>query len=80
MGESLEDRINMAFEIKSLGIKSVPVNVLTPIKGTPLENLEVLSPMEVLKTMAVYRFILPDCYIRYAGRQNGTKRQASPWL
>lgn len=73
MGESLEDRINMAFEIKSLGIKSVPVNVLTPIKGTPLENLEVLSPMEVLKNMAVYRFILPDCYIRYAGGRMALK-------
>ena len=73
MGESLEDRINMAFEIKNLGIKSIPVNVLTPIKGTPLENLEVLSPMEILKTMAVYRFILKDCYIRYAGGRMALK-------
>lgn len=73
MGESIEDRINMAFEIKSLNIKSIPLNVLSPIKGTPFENLEVLSPMEILKTMAIYRFILPDCYIRYAGGRMALK-------
>lgn len=73
MGESLEDRINMAFEIKSLNVKSIPINVLNAIKGTPFENLEVLSPMEILKTIAVYRFILPDCYIRYAGGRMALK-------
>ncbi|MDQ2085320.1 biotin synthase BioB [Herbivorax sp. ANBcel31] len=73
MNESLEDRIRMAFEIKSLNIKSIPVNVLNPIKGTPFEDLKVLSPMEILKTMAVYRFILPDSYIRYAGGRMALK-------
>jgi biotin synthase len=67
MGETLEDRVSMAFEIKALGVMSVPVNVLNPIKGTPYEGLEVLSPVEILKTMAVFRFIMPKAYIRYAG-------------
>lgn len=67
MGESFEDRINMAFEIKELGVKSIPINILNPIKGTPLENLKPLEPQEILKTMAVFRFIIPDSFIRYAG-------------
>jgi biotin synthase len=67
IGESINDRIEMAFEIKRLGIRSIPINILDPIKGTPLENLSILSPIEILKTMAVYRFILPDAFIRYAG-------------
>lgn len=67
LGESKEDRVRMAFEIKGLGVTSVPLNVLMPIKGTPLENNKVLSPYEVLKTMALYRYILPNTYIRYAG-------------
>lgn len=67
MGESLQDRVNMAFEIKALGIKSIPINVLNPIEGTPLEDNNTLHPMDILKTMAVYRFIIPGGYIRYAG-------------
>ncbi|MBB6217218.1 biotin synthase [Anaerosolibacter carboniphilus] len=67
MGESVEDRVKMAFEIGELGVKSIPVNILNPIKGTPLGDLELLSPVEALKTMALYRFVIPDCYIRYAG-------------
>ncbi|KNF07531.1 biotin synthase [Gottschalkia purinilytica] len=67
MGESIEDRIKMAFEIRELEVESIPINILNPIKGTPLENNESLEPMEILKTMAVYRFIIPKSYIRYAG-------------
>lgn len=67
LGESLEDRIHMAFEIKNLDVKSVPINVFMPIEGTPLENTKVLEPMEILKTLAVFRLILPKAKIRYAG-------------
>ncbi|MFZ5969382.1 MAG: biotin synthase BioB [Bacillota bacterium] len=67
MGETVEDRVKMAFEIRDLDIKSVPINILNPIKGTPLGELQPLSPVEALKTMALYRFVIPDCYIRYAG-------------
>ncbi|PKM94648.1 MAG: biotin synthase BioB [Firmicutes bacterium HGW-Firmicutes-1] len=67
MGESMEQRLKMAFEIKALNIKSIPVNVLNPISGTPLGEQKVLEAKEILKIMAVFRFILPDGYIRYAG-------------
>jgi len=45
MGESMEQRIKMAFEIRELGVKSVPINVLNPIKGTPFENVR--SPFQI---------------------------------
>lgn len=67
LGETPIDRIKMAFELKSLGVFSVPINILTPILGTPLEDMEGVEPMELVKTMAVYRFILPKTYLRYAG-------------
>lgn len=67
LGESREDRVKMAFEIRDLGIKSIPINVLSPIKGTPLEGQGIIVPFEILKTMALYRYIIPDSYIRYAG-------------
>ncbi len=67
MGETPSDRIEMAIELRSMDIKSVPVNVLNPIPGTPFGHLEQLKPMEILKTMAVFRLLLPDAKIRYAG-------------
>lgn len=73
MGEDREERIKMAFEIRDLGVKSIPLNILNPVKGTPLEDREVLSPNEILKTMALYRYIIPDSYIRYAGGRMALK-------
>jgi len=67
LGETWQHRIEMAFALKELDVDSIPVNVLNPIKGTALENQERLSPMEILKTFAIFRLILPDKIIRYAG-------------
>ncbi|TCT14215.1 biotin synthase [Natranaerovirga pectinivora] len=67
LGETMEDRIKMAFDIRALGIKSVPINILQPIKGTPLENNMILQPDEILRIIAVFRFIIPDGYIRFGG-------------
>lgn len=67
LGESEEDRIKMAFELKRLGVYSVPINILMPISGTPLEDMEALNPKDILKMMAIYRFILPKTNLRYAG-------------
>lgn len=66
MGESMRQRIKMAFEIRELGIKSVPINILNPIKGTPLENTKRLETFEILRTISMFRLIIPYASIRYA--------------
>lgn len=70
MGETWEDRIDLALDIRELGIKSTPVNFLQPITGTALENQKPLSADEGLRILAIYRFILPDSAIRLAGGRN----------
>lgn len=67
LGETAEDRIDMALTLRELGIKSVPVNMLNPIPGTPFENNPKLTGDDMRRIVAVYRFILPDASIRLAG-------------
>lgn len=67
LGETKEDRIDMAFSLKELGIKSVPVNMLNPIPGTPYEKNQRLTEDDMRRIVAVYRFILPGASIRLAG-------------
>jgi biotin synthase len=80
LGETWEDRIDMAFAIKELNIESVPINFLTPISGTPLGNSESLSPLEALKIIAVYRLILPDREIRICGGRPQTLRDLNSYV
>lgn len=67
LGESPEQRVELAFTLKELKVDSVPVNVLSPVPGTRLANALPLDPMEIIKTIAVFRLILPKAIIRYAG-------------
>lgn len=67
LGENMEDRIDMILTIRSLGIKSIPVNILNPIPNTPFEKNTVLSYDEMKRIIAVFRFIIPDGFIRLAG-------------
>lgn len=67
MGESLEQRIELAITLRELGVKSIPVNVLNPIKGTRLENAPRLDDDEVLRSFAMFRIVCPDAHIRFAG-------------
>jgi biotin synthase len=70
MGETWEDRIDMAFTLKELGVDGIPINILNPIEGTPLGEREHLSMDEILKTIAIYRIIFKDKVIKIgAGRE-----------
>jgi len=67
LGETADDRLDLAYELKGLGVKSIPINFLNPIKGTPLEANTPLTEDEAKRVIAVYRFILPCAWLRLAG-------------
>lgn len=67
LGETFEDRIDLALTLRDLGVKSIPINILNPIKGTPVENNEIMSYDEACRIIAIFRFINPDAFIRLAG-------------
>lgn len=69
LGESEIDRIDMAFEIRDLGIKSIPLNALDYIKGTKIDSKSIKEE-DFLKMVAIYRFINPSAQIRLAGGRN----------
>ncbi|MCF0225583.1 MAG: biotin synthase BioB [Fibrobacter sp.] len=67
LGETMEDRIDMCIDLRELGVKSTPINVLNAIPGTPFENLPRLTNDEFCRIVAIYRFINPKAYLRLAG-------------
>lgn len=70
LGEDFKDRVELAFQLRDMEVKSIPINVLNPVEGTPLENTERLSQEEILKTIAIFRFVNPKAFIRLAGGRN----------
>lgn len=66
MGEDFYDRIDMALDLAEAGADSIPINTLMPIKGTPLENQPMLSEEEIMRTIALFRYINPTAEIRLA--------------
>jgi len=76
MGETREDRCDLAFSLKEIGANVVPINILNPIPGTPFENNPPLPVMEILKTIACFRFILPRQEIMIAGGRTVNLRDA----
>lgn len=74
LGENEEDRISMALTLKELDVDSIPINILIPLKGTPLENIKTISIAEILRTIAIFRLIIGDRTIRIAaGRESVLK-------
>src|SRR5436190_22010600 len=78
MGETREDRCDLAFTLKELGAHIVPINILNPIEGTPFGKQQPLPPLEILKTIACFRFILPRQEIMIAGGRAVNLRDLQP--
>jgi len=81
LGEEWEDRLDMAFELRDIGADVVPINFLNAIHGTPLYGkVEMLEPLEALKIIAIYRFILPDRELKAAGGREKVLRDMQSWI
>jgi biotin synthase len=80
MGETREDRCDLAFELKAAGANVVPINILNPIPGTPFADKPRLPVMEILKTIACFRFILPRQEIMIAGGRTMNLRDAQSMI
>ncbi|MDD5007465.1 MAG: biotin synthase BioB [Syntrophorhabdaceae bacterium] len=78
LGENMVHRIELAMTLKEADVDSIPINILNPIPGTPLENVLPLTPIEVLLTVAIFRFILPGKDIKLCGGKEKNLRQLLP--
>ena len=67
LGETGSQRLEMAFTLAEIGVDCVPINILNPRPGTPLENARPPEPLEIIKTIAIFRFILPRATVKLAG-------------
>ena len=80
MGESMQDRIKMAFTLRELDVDSVPINYLMPITGTPLESVTPITPLEALHSLALFRLVLPKKEIRVCAGRGTTLGQLHPLI
>ncbi|HRZ86808.1 MAG TPA: biotin synthase BioB [bacterium] len=80
LGESWDDRIELAMTLRELDVDSVPLNFLTPIPGTPLAGAAPLPPRDILRIIALYRMILPRKDIRICGGRERNLRDLHSWI
>lgn len=78
MGEQPKDIVQMAIELRNLGVQSIPLNFLNSIEGTPLERQSELTPADCLKTLAMFRLVNPDRELRIAGGREIHLRSLQP--
>ena len=80
LGESWAQRIEMAMELRGLGVESVPINFLNPVQGTRLGHLKPLPALEGLRIIALYRFLLPDSDLKVAGGRAPCLGDLQSWM
>ncbi len=80
IGESIEDRLDLAFRLKELDVEAIPLNFLSTVKGTPSSIEKPLEPMEILKIIAVFRHIFPDKELKVAGGREKNLRDVQSWM
>ena len=80
LGESFAQRVEMAETLRELDVDTVPINFLNPIEGTRLADANLLSPMECLKIIAIYRFMLPEKNLMVCGGREKNLRELQSWI
>lgn len=78
LGETMEQRVEMALTLKDLGVDSVPVNILVPIPNTPMAGAKPLSVNEIIRTIALFRLIMPSTVIKLAAGRESRLREYQP--
>jgi biotin synthase len=78
MGETMADRVDLAFALRELDVESIPVNFLDPRPGTPLADVPRLQPADCLRTLCMFRFVNPTRDIRVAGGREVNLRHLQP--
>jgi len=80
LGENMSQRIELAVLLRGLDVDSIPINFLDPVQGTALQHADFLTPLECLKIIAIYRFILPDRKITVCGGREHNLRELQSWI
>lgn len=80
IGETQADRIDMALQLRQLGVDTAPMNFLHPIPGTPLGTMKTLQPRQILSIIALYRFLLPKVNLKIAGGRVLNLRDMQSWI
>jgi biotin synthase len=80
LGESWEQRVELAFTVRELDVDSIPINFLNPIAGTPMQDRKLLPPMEALKIIALFRIINPQKDITICGGRERTLKDFQSWI
>jgi biotin synthase len=80
LGESVEQRVELAETLRELDVDSVPLNFLNPVQGTPLENHLSLSPMDCVRAISMFRYFLPDKPISVCGGRETNLRELQSWI
>jgi biotin synthase len=80
LGESMVQRLELAFTLRELEVDSVPINFLNPIAGTKLEHADFITPMECLQTIALFRLVLPKQKISVCGGRERNLRDLQSWM
>jgi len=80
LGESVAQRVELAETLRDLDVDSVPLNFLNPIDGTPLEGCQSISPLDCVRTIAMFRYFLPDKPISVCGGRETNLRELQSWM
>jgi biotin synthase len=78
MGETEEDRLDVAYSLRQIDVDSIPVNFLIPIKGTPLSGKNEMTPQKCLKILCLFRLLHPKTELRIAGGRELHLRSLQP--